>query len=133
MRPLVVSADTMADAERERFEALVREHGAGVRRVARVYARGPAEAADLEQEIAIAIWRALPGFRGECSERSFVFRIAHNRGISHHEAARAREKTTPLVEPPQVADTRETADVALDGARRRKALWDALATLPLGA
>ena len=25
--------------------------------------------------------RALPGFRGECSERTFVFRVAHNYGL----------------------------------------------------
>jgi RNA polymerase sigma-70 factor (ECF subfamily) len=133
MRPLVVPLAMDGAPDRARFEALVREHGAGIRRVARVYARGPAETADLEQEIAIAIWRALPGFRGDCSARTFVFRIAHNRGISHHEAARAREKTTPLVEPPPVADARDGADVALDAARRRQALWNALATLPLGA
>ena len=31
----------------------------------------------------MAIWRALPRFRGECSERTFVFRIAHNRAIAY--------------------------------------------------
>ena len=36
---------------------------------------------ELVQEIALAIWQALPRFRGECSERTFVFRIAHNRGL----------------------------------------------------
>jgi RNA polymerase sigma-70 factor (ECF subfamily) len=25
----------------------------------------------------------LPSFRGECSERTFVFRVAHNRGLSY--------------------------------------------------
>src|SRR3984885_2894799 len=37
----------------------------------------------LIQEIALAIWQALAHFRGDCSERTFVYRIAHNRGLTH--------------------------------------------------
>jgi RNA polymerase sigma-70 factor (ECF subfamily) len=33
---------------------------------------------DLFQEIAIAIWTALPNFRAEASERTWLYRIAHN-------------------------------------------------------
>jgi hypothetical protein len=38
---------------------------------------------DLLQEITFAIWRALPSFRGESSERTFIYRIAHNRALTH--------------------------------------------------
>jgi RNA polymerase sigma-70 factor (ECF subfamily) len=50
---------------------------------------------DLTQDIWLAVWQALPRFRGECSERTFVFRIAHNRAASHvaHWAIR---RTEPL-------------------------------------
>ena len=51
-------------------------------RIAASYAR-PADQDDLRQEISIAIWNALDRFRGDCSERTFLFRIAHNRGLSH--------------------------------------------------
>jgi RNA polymerase sigma-70 factor (ECF subfamily) len=71
-----------------RLEALLAAHGPGVGRVAGLYARGAADRADLVQEIWFGVWRALPGFRGECSERTFVFRVAHNRGISHSMARR---------------------------------------------
>ena len=37
---------------------------------------------DLRQEIAIAVWRAMPRFLGESSERTYVLRIAQNRAIS---------------------------------------------------
>lgn len=125
---------TMADdaASRERFGRLIVEHGVGLRRVARAYARSPGDEADLAQEIAIAIWRSLPSFRGDCSERTFAYRIAHNRGISHAESTCAREKATPLVEPPAAADARPPADEALDAARRREALWTAIGGLPIG-
>ena len=71
----------MARGELEqRFDALLEAHGPSLARLAASYARRASEHDDLFQEIAFAIWRALPGFRGECSERTFVFRIAHNRG-----------------------------------------------------
>jgi RNA polymerase sigma factor (sigma-70 family) len=61
-----------------RFNALLATHGPSLARLAGSYARDPTEREDLFQEIAIAVWRALPRFRGECSERTFLFRIAHN-------------------------------------------------------
>jgi RNA polymerase sigma-70 factor, ECF subfamily len=45
------------------------------------------------QEIAIALWKALAQFRGECSERTFLFRIAHNRvadWLSRHKVPAAQ-------------------------------------------
>jgi RNA polymerase sigma-70 factor (ECF subfamily) len=129
---------TTADELRARFERILVEHGPGLGRVARVYAHGRAERADLAQEIAVALWRALPDFRGESSERTFVYRIAHNRGVSHAEARRARERVTATVDPRDVnaahaADPKPAADEALDAARRRDALFEAIAALPLGA
>jgi RNA polymerase sigma-70 factor, ECF subfamily len=40
------------------------------------------DADDLFQEIAIALWKALPNFRQDCSERTYVCRVAHNTAIS---------------------------------------------------
>lgn len=83
-------------ALRARFVALLTAHGPGLRRVARAYAARTDETEDLLQEIALALWRALPAFRGECSDRTFVFRVAHNRGITFVErggrVARGREE-----------------------------------------
>lgn len=46
------------------------------------YVRDAHDHADLMQEILLAVWRSLPRFRGDASERTFVLRIAHNRGVS---------------------------------------------------
>ena len=67
----------------ERFAQLLRANHAPLLRLAASYAKSASDRDDLLQEIAIALWRALPGFRGECSERTFLFRIAHNRCITH--------------------------------------------------
>jgi RNA polymerase sigma factor (sigma-70 family) len=78
-------------------EALLREHGAALARLVRGYAREEAAQQDLLQEIALALWRALPGFRGECSARTFVYRVAHNRCIDLT-LRRARIVEAPLEE-----------------------------------
>lgn len=70
------------EALEQAFSRLLADNRAALSRLAASYA-GPGERDDLLQEIAMALWRALPKFRGECSERTFLFRIAHNRCITH--------------------------------------------------
>lgn len=119
---------------RAHLERVLVEHGASLRRVARVYSRNAAEAADLAQDIALAIWRALPSFRRDSSERTFVFRIAHNRAISHAMARRTREDVTATIPAPVDApDPKPSPEEALDAARRGDALLAAIATLPVGS
>src|SRR5438128_422654 len=77
------------------FERIARELGPAISRTARSFARTAAEREDLEQEIAVATWRALPAFRGDCSERTFVLRIAHNRGLT---TMTRRRKLPPMEE-----------------------------------
>lgn len=74
----------------ERFARILREHGPALARLAAGYEADPHEREDLVQETALAVWRALPSFRGECSERTFVFRIAHNRGLAYRWHRRRR-------------------------------------------
>lgn len=75
----------MADRRSERaadeldFERILAEHLPAVSRLARSFTNSESDRQDLLQEIAIALWKALAHFRGECSERTFLFRIAHNR------------------------------------------------------
>ena len=122
---------TMAeDAElRTRFAELMGRHGAGLRRVARAYAARTDETEDLLQEIALGVWRALPSFRGECSERTFVFRVAHNRGLTFVE--RRKHLATEALDPeePGVGSPEET----LGDARRREGLWRGIRAMPPGA
>jgi RNA polymerase sigma-70 factor (ECF subfamily) len=77
------------------FEALLREHAAMIKRIASSYEAAPQLVEDLVQNIYIAIWKALPSFRGDASVRTFVARIATNRAITH--VARAR-KLPPMLE-----------------------------------
>ena len=74
------------------YEALLREYGPGLFRLAASYESLAHAREDLLQDIRLALWSALPHFRGECSLRTFVYRIAHNRGLSH---AYRRRRNTP--------------------------------------
>jgi RNA polymerase sigma-70 factor (ECF subfamily) len=65
-----------------RFERLLTANRAPLSRLAFSYTNTAADREDLLQDIAMALWQALPGFRGECSERTFVYRIAQNRALS---------------------------------------------------
>lgn len=127
--PMVQSADAEA-----KLTAILRSYGASLRRVARSYASDDAETEDLTQDIALAVWRALPTFRGEASERTFVFRIAHKRGLTHQERRRSRERSTPLVEEvPNAPKIEPSADEAIDAERRRSRLFEAIRVLPSGS
>lgn len=49
-----------------------------MRRLCAVYARDHQDREDLFQNIFLAIWKALPAFRGDAAERTWVYSIAHN-------------------------------------------------------
>ncbi len=74
----------MREANRDRdLERLLKTHAAALARVAASYESRPALREELLQDIAFALWRALPTFRHEASEKTFVMRIATNRALSH--------------------------------------------------
>jgi RNA polymerase sigma factor (sigma-70 family) len=52
-----------------------------LRRLAVSYTQDRQQSEDLFQEIAVALWKALPKFQGDSSERTFVYRVAHNTAI----------------------------------------------------
>lgn len=108
-----------------RFAQLMREHGAALGRVVASYAR-PADQDDLAQEVSLGIWKALPAFRGDCSERTFVFRIAHNRGISY--LARKRLRGEEL---PELVDGAPGPEAQAERRQQSESLFRALRTLPV--
>jgi RNA polymerase sigma-70 factor (ECF subfamily) len=113
----------------DRFAELMRAHGPGLSRIVQSYARPGADQADLEQEVALAIWRALPGFRGECSERTFVFRVAHNRALTFLARRRARGGAAD-----ELADVRDERPGPEERALHREGvarLFAALRALPV--
>jgi len=117
-----------SDLER-RLNALLAAHGPSLERVAGSYARDFAEREDLFQEIVVAIWRALPGFRGECSERTFVFRIAHNRGIT--QIARHRLEMATLTDDLELVDAKPSPEQTLSTEQQERRLMESVQRLSI--
>ena len=64
------------------LEAVLRDYGPSLARVARIYAPNPADREDRLQEIAVALLRALPRFCSDSHLGTVVYRIALNRAIT---------------------------------------------------
>ena len=116
----------------KQFERILADNGPAISRLAFSYEAVASVREELVQEIALAIWQALPRFRGECSERTFVFRIAHNRGLSH--ACRRRPAHQPLdelEEKDEPVDPRPDPNEQAAQMRQRARLMSAIQSLPL--
>lgn len=116
----------------QQFDRVLREHGPAITRVASSYERNTGTREELVQEIALAIWQALPGFRGECSERTFVFRIAHNRALTH--VWRRRPEHQPLdelEESDQPIDPRARPEDQIARRKEHERLMSAIYSLPM--
>ena len=57
--------------------------GRALDRLARTYEADPDKRRDLSQEIHLALWRSFAGWKGQCSLRTWVYRVAHNVAASH--------------------------------------------------
>ena len=61
----------------------VARHGRDLARLVAGYERDPARRQELLQEVHLALWQSLAGFRGQCSVRTWAYRVAHNVGATH--------------------------------------------------
>lgn len=67
------------------FAAWLDRHGAVLHHVANGFAAG-ADRSDLMQELLLAVWRAVPAFRGGAQTSTFVYRVAHNAALTWRRA-----------------------------------------------
>jgi RNA polymerase sigma-70 factor (ECF subfamily) len=64
------------------LQRLLTIHAADIQSVVRRHASSEMDSDDLRQEIAIAVWKAMPRFLGQSSERTYIMRIAQNRAVT---------------------------------------------------
>lgn len=65
------------------FDAVLKAYSGMIWRICGSYEADADKRKDLHQEALVAIWRALPKFRGDAQAKTYIARIAHNRAISH--------------------------------------------------
>ncbi len=115
------------ELRRRRYREIERRYGRLLWRIADRHTRTPEDRDDLLQDIRLAIWNALPAYRGESSLRTYAVRIAHNRAATA--LRRARPTYVPVVELPA---SQPDLDQQLETATRRGWLTRALAQLSPG-
>jgi len=95
-----------------------------MRRLCAAYADRAMDRDDLFQEIFLAVWRALPAFRGGASVRTWLYRIAHNVALTWQ----ARQRRRSALESPLSEHAGPDAEVNL----RRLELNRVVARMPPG-
>jgi RNA polymerase sigma factor (sigma-70 family) len=111
------------------LERILVEHAALARRLAATHEANPELARDLSQDILIAIWRAWPAFRRQCSERTYAARIAHHRIVSHIAKAVRQPRLTELSD--ELAGTMPTPEEAAIQGDESRRLLVAVRALPI--
>jgi RNA polymerase sigma-70 factor (ECF subfamily) len=59
------------------------QFGSAIERLARAYEADPEKRRDLTQDIHFQLWRSFHRYRGDCSLRTWVYRVAHHVAASH--------------------------------------------------
>lgn len=113
----------------QRLTGLLAVHGSALTRLAASYVGATPDRDDLVQDITVAIWRALPRFRGECSERTFIFRIAHNRAVAF--ITRRQLPMQDTGDDVEVEDSRPNPEETLSAEQQGQRLLDAIQRLPV--
>jgi len=115
--PAPSASASRAGAER-RFAEMLAATGDAIWRLCRFREKNPDACRDLYQEVALAIWQALPSFRGEASERTWVLRIAHNVAATHVGRAVRQRKLAPVSVDDEALGARAAASPGADPERR---------------
>jgi RNA polymerase sigma-70 factor (ECF subfamily) len=71
------------EGQDERYASAASNFRGALERLSRAYEADPDQRLDLLQEIHLALWRSFANYDGRCSERTWVFRVAHNAATSH--------------------------------------------------
>ena len=116
----------------ELFEQLLGRYAPALRRLCSAYQTDAADQQDLFQDIAIALWTALPRFRGDSSERTWLYRIAHNVALTGSARLRRRHAMEAHIETDAAAPSAEDRRwELLDAVRRLEPVERELALLYL--
>lgn len=81
------------------FDEWLARHKGLLFKVVRAYAFTPHDQEDLFQEIAVQVWKSIPGFQGEAAVSTWVYRVALYTAISwSRREKRHRQNDRPLSE-----------------------------------
>lgn len=120
------------ETRRTRYVQLLEAYTPALRRLSNAYCANSSESDDLFQEIALALWTALPRFRGESSEKTWLYRVAHNVAFTFVGKTRRRAQREQSAEQAaeQVAGS-DNPEATTLAEQNRQALNTAVRDLPV--
>ena len=68
------------EAQQQQFADWLRDHSAIIYRAVNGFAAGD-DRSDLLQEVLLAVWKAIPAFRGQAKPTTFLYRVCHNAAL----------------------------------------------------
>ena len=107
--------DRERDRQNELYLQAAGEFGPALRRLVCAYEAHADQQRDLLQDVHFALWRSLAGFAGQCSLKTWVYRVAHNAAIS----GRIRRRRRQLLSLEEVAAVPAPGDVEGDVSNAR--------------
>ena len=117
-------------SEQARFLGIIEQYQPALWRLVNSYEADPGLREDLFQEIALGVWQSLPRFRGDSSERTWLYRIAHNIAISTLESRRRRDtRELPMPDSVERVGRWSDPDRVLVVEERREAMLAAIQEL----
>ncbi|MCV2885866.1 sigma-70 family RNA polymerase sigma factor [Aestuariibacter sp. AA17] len=69
--------------DQQQKQQILQEYAPILSRVATSYEANAAMAQELSQEMCLAVWQSLSKFKGNSSVKTYIYRVAHNKGVSH--------------------------------------------------
>ncbi|MFZ5984861.1 MAG: RNA polymerase sigma factor [Acidobacteriota bacterium] len=120
--------ESLKNGDEGAFRELVKGFAGPLKRYLSGLLRDPAEAEDLTQETFLRFAQSLSDFRGDCSVRSYLYRIAHNLALNHLASASARREE--VGDPPDGASPSLSPQAQALQKQRAESLRRALLSLP---
>ncbi len=106
------------------WTAWVERHRGILIKTARAFAP-PGDHDDLMQEILLNLWRAIPNFRGDSGESTFVYRVAHNTALTWQRSRIGyRNRMAGLLRQSEIVSSPPQQDDAIER------LYNAIRSLP---
>ena len=113
------------------FEALVTPHEEMLWHICWRYTRSTPDAQDCLQETMVKAWRALPSFRGECSLKTWLYRICVSCCTDYvRSTSRRREDSIEAMEGFDPADDAPQPEEALLKKEKQRQVHEAIQSLP---
>jgi RNA polymerase sigma-70 factor (ECF subfamily) len=116
-----------ASSQDDLYRQAADTYGAALERLARAYEADGETRRDLLQDIHVALWRSFKGFKGLCSMRTWVYRVAHNVATTHV-GRQSRVRSHPLVALEEIELLPDASEGEL-AAHRRQSLERLLALI----